>query len=222
MKRMLAAAALLALSCSSGQALHVRGCDGSELPLLRFPARSAPAAGIAIVLTGDGGWRAIDEGVSDVLRDHGATVGGFLTNRYFRTARTVDEVSCDLDRVITDSHAAGQPVLLVGYSRGAETIAVALPHLRSRDAVTLAALLAPSRSASMRIGLFGRAEANVAIAPASLSGAGRVLCMHGDKERDTLCEALGPNAVRVTWPGGHHFGGDYAGIGRRILEEWKR
>ena len=48
----------------------------------------------------------------------------------------------------------------------------------------------------------------------------KVLCFSGAEEDDSLCPLLPTAAAtRVELAGGHHFDGDYDGIGRRILDE---
>ncbi len=216
-----AVALLLVMSCSSGRALHVRGCGGAELPLVAFDASGSPKAA-AVFITGDGGWRAIDQNISAVLRERGFTVTGFLANRYFRTRRTIAGVTCDLDATIREamSRAHTRRVLVVGYSRGAETIAVTLPQLATRADVGLAVLLAPSRSASMHLGWFGFAGDNLMIDPLALSGPTPLLCFHGNRERDTLCSEIPGPAQSMAWPGGHHFAGDYRDIASTIAARW--
>jgi len=53
-------------------------------------------------------------------------------------------------------------------------------------------------------------------------GGFKVLCFHGQEETDSLCPRLAtPPVIDVALPGGHHFGGDYTAIARRLLAETK-
>ena len=41
---------------------------------------------------------------------------------------------------------------------------------------------------------------------------------YGEKERLDICPSLPPTTIRkVQLPGGHHFDGDYAGLGQAVL-----
>src|SRR5207253_5840700 len=85
---------------------------------------------IAVMITGDGGWRRIDEKVTVPLRAHGIPVVGFIASDYFRTRRTAEESSAALERVTRTYQAKWRRprVILIGYSRGAD----ALPFMASR------------------------------------------------------------------------------------------
>ena len=53
--------------------------------------------------------------------------------------------------------------------------------------------------------------------------AGRVQCIYGsDDANGSACPGLAGTAADVVrLPGGHHFGGDYEGLTRRILAAWR-
>ncbi len=52
-----------------------------------------------------------------------------------------------------------------------------------------------------------------------LSGV-KILCVHGEGERDSLCPSLGAGrAIDLALKGAHHFGGDYRTIAEAILRE---
>jgi type IV secretory pathway VirJ component len=44
-------------------------------------------------------------------------------------------------------------------------------------------------------------------------------CIYGDKERLDICPSLPATTIRqVRLAGGHHFDGDYAGLGKAVLK----
>ena len=45
----------------------------------------------------------------------------------------------------------------------------------------------------------------------------RVTCVQGADETSSACRSLPPWVRTVTMPGGHHFDGDYAGLGTQLL-----
>ena len=55
-------------------------------PVIERPALTSSDR-FAVMITGDGGWRRIDEKVTLDLRDNGIPVVGFLASQYFQTRR---------------------------------------------------------------------------------------------------------------------------------------
>jgi type IV secretory pathway VirJ component len=51
----------------------------------------------------------------------------------------------------------------------------------------------------------------------------KILCFYGEEEKDSLCRKLPPSLAKpIPFPGGHHFGGDYASIVETILGKQDR
>ncbi|HUR81506.1 MAG TPA: AcvB/VirJ family lysyl-phosphatidylglycerol hydrolase, partial [Thermoanaerobaculia bacterium] len=178
-----------------------------------------------LLLTGDGGWRAIDQGLAEEINRHGIPVAGFLSDRYFHEARTPDELTRDVNAAI-DHYAAlwkKKKVILIGFSRGADALPVALAKMPpvTRERIALAALLGPSRAAELHIVPFWKSSDVPSIALAPLMRAVKgvpVMCVHGQDEDDSLCDVLPLGAaIDVKASGGHHFDGRYAEIARAIL-----
>jgi type IV secretory pathway VirJ component len=185
---------------------------------------------MAILLTGDGGWAAIDKGIAAELAGVGVPVVGWSSLTYYWTPRTPEVAAGDLARVI--EHYArfwGKTrVLLIGYSFGANV----LPFLVSR-------LPASSRARVAGVSLLGLSEtAHFEFHLASwLGGAGRsryqtvaevarlavpVTCVFGVDESDSACRLLtGPHVKAVAVGRGHHFGDDYARVVEVILRRGK-
>ena len=202
------------------------------LPLLEVPATpDVPGDTLALVVTGDGGWASLDQGVSASLAARGIPVVGFNSLRYFWKRRTPEETSTDVARVLRHFLAAWgkQRVVLLGYSRGADVvpaIAARLPEdLRAR--VRMAVLLAPGKEAEFEVHVTdifgGMGKPTNAVLPDVRALKGMpLLCVYGDEElSDSLCPLLTdvPGARAVLLKGGHHFDGDYAAIGRAVLRE---
>lgn len=200
----------------------------ADLPLVEVPARGTPRA-LAVILSGDGGWASLDREVGDALAAAGVGVVGLNSLSYFWTKRTPEGTAADVARVIR--HYAGAwgvaPVVLVGYSRGADVLPFVASRLPADVAarVSLVALLGPGRTTDFEFHLadwLGGDDPTAApVAPevAKLREL-RVLCVQGADESDSLCPALDASAARrMVLPGGHHFGGDYGPITARILAE---
>ena len=198
----------------------------ADLPLVVVPAAGAASPWFTILVSGDGGWAALDRGVSRDLAKHGIPVVGWNSRKYFWQARTPDGISADLDRVIrhyartwNKSH-----VILVGYSQGADTMPFMVNRLptESRAQVDLTALLALSDNALFEFHMgnwLGNPSGGIATAPELQHWSGApYLCLYGEDDPDSVCaEATGKEGIAVKMPGGHHFGGGYAGIAAEIL-----
>lgn len=197
------------------------------LATLRLPLVEKPVAGVspyfALLLTGDGGWRAIDAELAAELNRHGIPVAGLLSDEYFEKARTQEEVTRDVEAAIGHYGAVWKKrkVILIGFSRGADALPIVLAHMTAavREQIAVTALLGPARYAELQIVPFWKSVPSVALAPLMRKAAGlRVVCVHGEEEDDSLCDVLGQGAaIDVKTAGGHHFGGRYAEIARTIL-----
>jgi len=199
----------------------------SDLPIVEVPATSSGSTTrFAVLLSGDGGWAGIDKALGQALAAQGVPVAGFDSLRYFWSARTPQELATDLDRVIRYYAArwGRSEVILVGYSQGADVLPFALNRLppATRAYVRLTALLGPGQKASFEFHLSNwmGPSGDMPIAPEALKlNAASTLCIYGEAERDSLCPQLAPEHARaLPLTGGHHFGGDYAGLAARILD----
>lgn len=198
----------------------------SDLPLVELPAQ-APAR-LAVIVSGDGGWAGIDRELGQALQHSGVAVVGLDSLQYFWNRKTPDIAAADLARILNHYLAAwgARQVLLIGYSRGADVLPFMInrlpPALRAR--VERVALLGPDGEVSFEFRVSdwvasGAHGDSLPVLPEvqRLAGSG-VLCIYGGEERDSLCRALDKQAFNVVeLSGGHHFGGDYAGLARLVL-----
>ena len=200
-----------------------------DLPLVELPAATDGGDLLAVIASGDGGWSGLDKQVGRALSAEGIPVVGWNSLRYYWHARTPDGAAADLARILRHYLAVWkrQKAILIGYSLGADV----LPFLVNRlpddlvSRVPLAVLIGASHTATFEFHVgewLGGGGKNL---PETLPEAEkirlpRVVCFYGDEEKDTICPELkAPNVRAIVLTGGHHFGGDYQGIARRILEE---
>lgn len=197
----------------------------ADLPVIELPVATAGTR-LAVLLSGDGGWAAIDKGIAAAFVKQGVPVAGFDSLRYFWSARTPEGLAADLDRVIRYYAARWQrtEVILIGYSQGADVLPFALNRLpsRTRARVRLTALLGLGQQASFEFHVSNwiGPSGDKPIAPeARKLLAADTLCVYGQDEADSLCRQLVPVHARgIMLPGGHHFGGDYDALASRILQ----
>jgi type IV secretory pathway VirJ component len=223
---------VLAASASVAQAA---GPELRDLPLTEvFPkAGTAPAAGegantFVLLLTGDGGWAGLDKQVSASLAAGGIPVVGFNSLRYYWKPRTADEATAAVVRTIEHySQALSRSrVVLVGYSFGADVLPFIVNRLPTqlRNRVDRIVLIGPSQLAAFEVKISGwipgLAEKGEPLAPelAKLD-VGKLLCIYGAQEPRSSCPALAQSGARSEQIGvGHHLGGEYDEVFRRISE----
>ena len=102
----------------------------AKLPLIELPAEpSGPL--LAIVLSGDGGWRDLDKTISGKLQSQGVSVVGWDCLRYFWSRKSPEQVARDLGAIVDTflSRWGGSKVALVGYSFGADVLPFAYDRL---------------------------------------------------------------------------------------------
>ena len=206
--------------------------DVSDLPLVALPARQ-PSDLLAVVISGDGGWRDLDKTIAETLQKDGVSVVGWDSLRYFWSEKTPEQTSHDLARVLQVYGARwhARHIALIGYSFGADVIPFLynrLPEsLRARVSYISLLGFAPTADFQIRVtGWLGMpasegalpVKPEVAKLPAAI-----VQCVYGEHETDTLCPALANTGIElVRTPGEHHFGRDYGTLAQRILVGWKK
>lgn len=188
---------------------------------------------MAIVYSGDGGWRDIDKEVGDVLQQQGMPVVGIDSLRYFWSERQPQETADDLHRIIAfyGKRWNVKHILLIGYSFGADILPRTynlLPQA-DKDRVAQVSLLAVSHQVDYKIsvlGWLGAAAADGAGDPAddiTKMKPAIVQCVYGTDEEDDVCATLKDTGVEViAIDGGHHFDEDYPALVKRILDGFDR
>jgi len=217
---------ILIAICSAAVLPPLLACDPA--PVIELPA-TKPSDRFAVMLTGDGGWRRIDEKVTERLRLEGIPIVGFDVPKYFRTRRTAEESACALEQLIRTYKERWhkEKVILIGYSRGADVLPFMATRLSSdvRGSVQLIALLGLEPLIDFRfrpwwdLGRYFHHERQSRVLPEVQKLAGKnVLCVYGDAEKDTLCTQLDPSQFKiVVESGSHHFGGHYDAVAEAIL-----
>jgi type IV secretory pathway VirJ component len=199
-----------------------------DLPLTVLETKPAKDT-MAIIYSGDGGWRDLDSEVGGYLQSQGMPTVGVDSLRYFWTKRTPEETSEDLKRIIdtyTDQWDVSN-VVLIGYSFGADVLPAAynkLPKATKRR-VKQISLLALSPQVDYQVsvtgwlGMAGDGEGGKTVDDIAKIRSNLVQCIYGTDEDDDPCPTLKAKGVEsVPIDGGHHFDEDYAALGKRILD----
>jgi type IV secretory pathway VirJ component len=207
------------------------------LPVVEVPPVStetpdpAHGASIVVLLTGDGGWAGIDRELAAKFVSRGVPVLGLNTLKYFWHARTPEQATGDVSRIVQYGLAKYRrtQVILVGYSFGADV----LPFIVNRLPADVRA-----RVASLHLlGLSTRADFEFHVADwwLHVAGSERGLpvvpelarlppeipkqCFFGNGENDDPCATQTLEGFTQVGIGdGHHFGGDTTQLVARILD----
>jgi type IV secretory pathway VirJ component len=187
---------------------------------------------MVVVVSGDGGWAAIDRSLGNALASSGVGVVGFNSLKYFWKKRSPEEASYSLRRILDYYLSAWKKkqVVLVGYSLGADVLPFMINGLpsASRTGVRLVALLGPSREVDFEfhlsdwLGNFSHGSSRPVKPEVEKLRGLPLLCFFGEDESDSLCNDLDPamaHCIRLS--GGHHFGGNYQSIAAAILDACK-
>ena len=199
----------------------------AKLPLIELPAETGGPF-LAIVLSGDGGWRDLDKTISEKLQSAGVSVVGWDCLRYFWSRKSPEQVACDLAAVIDTflSRWGGSKVALIGYSFGADILPFAYDRLspETKTHIVQLSLLGLSTEADFEIrvaGLVGAGPSKEALptepalAPIDPT---MIQCVYGADEDDTACRSLQGKAEVIRTSGGHHFDRNYGALAQRILD----
>jgi type IV secretory pathway VirJ component len=202
------------------------------LPLTVLDAKPAFDT-MAVIFSGDGGWRDIDKEVGASLQKQGIPVVGIDSLHYFWSERKPQETADDLGRIIElyRKQWKVKHVLLVGYSFGADVVPAAFSRLKPapKSAVAQMSLLSLSHAVDYQISVMGWLGQKT-------EGAGGdpiddlktvdpkiVQCIYGKEDDDEVaCPDLKGTGVDViTLAGDHHFDENYELLTKTIIDGLK-
>jgi type IV secretory pathway VirJ component len=197
-----------------------------DLPLAVLPAAASHDT-MAIVLSGDGGWRDIDRQLGETLSQAGVPTVGIDSLRYFWTRKPPKTIAADLSRIVDHFAKAWNVhhVALIGYSFGADALPAAYDLLpgREKQRVTLVSLLALSRWAEFEFDVSGWLGMDGDTSRSTLPDVAKIpaailQCVYGADDDDSVCgELAGSGAEVIKTDGGHHFDEDYDALAGRII-----
>lgn len=182
---------------------------------------------LAVLYSGDGGWRAIDQKVARHLADNGVPTVGVDSLNYFHVRRSPQTAAADLATALRryEQQWGRSKVVLIGYSFGADALPAIIPYLPAdlRAHIDRLVLIGTGPMGDLQfhpVSWLDMAAADafpVAPAIAALQGL-KITCVYGDKEKHDICPTL-PDALvaKVRLPGDHHFDRDYAALGAAVL-----
>lgn len=214
--------AALSLAIAIGAALPATAAD--QIPV----ASSKPGDTLAVFYSGDGGWAALDQGVTQYLADNGIPTLGVNSLSYFTPKRSPTGAAADLAQALRqyERQWGRSKVTLIGYSFGADALPAIIPQLPADVRGHINRLVLIGTGANGDLQFHPTSWLNIATpdsfpvrpAIAALSGL-KITCVYGDKEKADICPSLPDGAVaKVRLPGDHHFNRDYATLGAAVLK----
>lgn len=221
---------LFLLLISLGSGVGVVGsvnAQSADHMLTEVPSDSGNT--LALVWSGDGGWRELTDDLTKEWSRRGIASLGVNSRQWLTSkTRTPDSLVAYSTELIREYMARWHRsrILLVGYSRGAGFMAILAttlpPDLREKTAGVV--LLGLDHSASFEFHLIDlvktvKRPTDIAIRPFldRLSWAPGV-CVYGSDENDSVCPELDPAVYSIIErSGGHHFDRDYTQLADDIL-----
>ncbi len=199
-----------------------------DLPLTVLEAKPAINT-MAVIYSGDGGWRDLDSEVGGYLQSQGIPTIGVDSLRYFWSERTPQRTAEDLARIIEHYRHQWnvQNVLLVGYSFGADVLPATYNLLApsDRERVKQITLLGLSHQVDYEIsvtgwlGAEGSGKGGDPVDDIAKIDPKLIQCVYGTDEDDDPCPTLKDRGVEVApIEGGHHFDENYQALGKRIRD----
>ncbi|RYY75682.1 MAG: cutinase family protein [Gammaproteobacteria bacterium] len=188
---------------------------------------------LAVLITGDGGWAAIDKNIARILAEKGIATVGFDALSYFWKARTPEETTTDVESVITQylEKWNKKRVILIGYSFGADVLPFITNNLTddSKKRLALVALLGMGKTAAFefRLSSWMNADKDSSRLPLlpeieKMKWANSI-CIYGVDDPAANCVPIAGLGVRpISMTGDHHFDEKYEELVQHIIENIKQ
>lgn len=216
---------------ATDEVLSMAGQDAqtAAMPVIDLPARGGKAQYVAVLYSGDGGWRDIDKSIGEWLQTQGVHVIGVDSLRYFWSERKPEDIARDTAVLLKKADSSGKlPIAILGYSFGADTFPFAWKYLEPalQNRIRMVGLLGVSTTTSFQISVQGwlgfEGEQKTLSAILSIPQ-DRVVCVYGEDEEDTACTAdalKGADIMKIS--GGHHFDGNYEALAQALLQKMQK
>jgi len=198
------------------------------VPVVELPAQNRHNV-MAILYSGDGGWRDIDEQLAGILQKKGVPTLGVDSLHYFWSEKEPKALTEDLAHLIdVYSQRWGiDQVVLIGYSFGANVLPAiynGLPESTKAQVAQISLLgLEPQANFEITVGGWLGAPASKDSRPTlpevKRLPLDRVQCIYGLDEKDSGCPVLKGSPVEVIGlAGGHHYDGDYKKLAKLMID----
>ncbi|PUZ19937.1 virulence protein (VirJ) [Chitinophaga costaii] len=198
-----------------------------DLPTQVLPAAKEEGHPIVFYLTGDGGMKKFSSNLLASFAKRNYPCIGLNSLKYFWNKKTNEEASAAVAALITHYQQAWgkQPVILVGYSFGADVMPFIYSHLPAslQANVKQLVLLSPSASTDLQVhmaDMIGKPVKRSLDVPAAINKISDkpLLLIFGDKEKDFDLKTLTiKNYKYIVLPGGHTYDEDANRVSNDII-----
>jgi type IV secretory pathway VirJ component len=195
----------------------VDGDKVKELPLVITDAKiNDPAAPLALIISGDGGWYSFEQSIADKLADMGIPTIGLDSKKYFWKRKTPDETSADMMEALTyySREWGRNKFILIGYSLGSEIVPFIVNRMPEamKSKIVSSVLLSPETSTDFEIHISNMlgmgSRQNTYNVPDEILKMQPVhtLIIFGQGEKTKIPELLEGSDVTIQKiPGDHHY-----------------
>jgi type IV secretory pathway VirJ component len=212
----------------------------SDLPIIEVPEKAIAEKSVdqytsdtlAILITGDGGWAAIDKNIARIMAKKGIPTVALDALSYFWKARTPEQTTNDVESIIIQylTKWNKKHVVLIGYSFGADVLPFITNNLteETKKQIALVALLGMGKTAAFEFRLSSWMNADKASSRLPLLPEikkmkwANSICVYGADDPSANClpvVGLGVKAIRMN--GDHHFDEKYEELVQHIIENIK-
>ena len=186
----------------------------TDLPvrLLIAPDTTKP---VIFYISGDGGWNDFSTSLVAAVHAKGYTVASLNAKSYFWEKRTPEEAAAAIGNYITSviRPKAAQPIVLVGYSFGADVVPFIVKKMPADVSGKCRAvvLLSPSSSTDFEIHIsellgWGKKRKMDVVAAVNELTDIRISAVFGDDEKEfPITEIHNHHFLYRHLPGGHHY-----------------
>ncbi|MET0355523.1 MAG: AcvB/VirJ family lysyl-phosphatidylglycerol hydrolase [Cellvibrio sp.] len=207
----------------------------SDLPIIEVPVdekATTQKSTLVVLITGDGGWAAIDKNIAKILAAQGIPTVALDALSYFWKARTPEETTRDVESIIGQylEKWNKKDVILIGYSFGADVLPFIANNLtdESKKQLALVALLGMGKTAAFEFRLSSwmnadKSSSRLPILPEiqKMKWA-NTICIYGLDDTSANCLPTVEMGVKaISMPGDHHFNEKYEDLVQHILDNVK-
>lgn len=202
----------------------------TNLPLTVIPPESNTKLPVVFFISGDGGWKKLEQNVGEILARKGMPVIGLDALKYFWNEKQPVETANDISKVITYYMEKWNrsSFILVGYSFGAGVVPFIAGNFSGqlKEQIKCVYCLSPDITADFEIHITDMLSMNLKEKYNVLNELKQItplnpVCIFGSEEDAKVTKQFMVRGLKVeTLPGEHHYNNDYNAIATILLKDY--